>query len=124
MNWQPISEAPKDKTKVLLGRDAEICIGWWQEDIGCYYMNLGFGQDRFDPTHFMLISPSGEQRPESVNQRLLQAAERVRCYENVAVDGMVEGLEEPEDIANCRDAFEKLSAAIEAAKQATKGVAE
>lgn len=59
MDWQPISTAPRDGTRVILveaDKPGEACIGWWIEgqwrdygDIGCN------GLEDFLPTHWMPV---------------------------------------------------------------------
>lgn len=107
MHWQPIENAPKDGTNVLI-YDDEFGpeMGRWN---GRYWRESGTCLER-NPTHFMFIAPHGEQQPESVNQRLLQAAEKVtagQCYHTRSTLY-------PLHVA-------ELEAAIEAAKQATEG---
>lgn len=71
MNWRPISEAPKDASQVV----------WYQ---GNWYEATHFDGEAWitvcdhiiAPTLYLPITPPGEQpQPESVNQRLLDAAE-------------------------------------------------
>lgn len=59
MRWQPISEAPKDGTDVLI-YDDEFGpeMGGWN---GKYWRESGTCLER-NPTHFMLITPPGEQQ--------------------------------------------------------------
>jgi len=148
MNWQPIENAPKDKY-VLLWHDEDFDVGIYNDGRGYWEILTGEG---ITPTHFMLITPPGEQQPdadlmreqllnchermreqaatiselkatlvskcreqqpESVNQRLLDAIQHLRMCSECS-EGSLE---------NCEVGQEVL-AAIEAAKQATKGTNE
>lgn len=79
MRWQPISEAPKDGTDILIGCGKAWAKARWLEHCNHWHTPAGT-QIAFDPTHFMLVTPPGEQQSESVNQRLLQAAERALLW--------------------------------------------
>jgi len=117
MRWQPIETAPKDGTVVDLWTiDGErIPDAFWVERLGYFMDSTGESYPAVEFTHFMLITPPGEQQPDRVNQRLLDAAEFavLACKENLAY-----AMVKKEHVLV--EAHDKLQAAIEAAKQATK----
>ena len=66
--WQPIETAPKDGTKVLLGRfsgtgtdhDGRVRVDWYRQ-LGDSYIGWGdFNMRYWPPTHWMPIPPPPE----------------------------------------------------------------
>lgn len=109
MNWQPIENAPKDGTVVDLWDGSRFSDCHWSED-NERWQDVNHRMVYAAPTHFCIVTPPGEQQPESVNQRLLDAAEAALRYV------------ESDETAHGRrfGTGNALRAAIEAAKQATK----
>jgi len=123
MNWRPISEAwliVKDggRIHVLFASGRESDCVWdathktWADQQCLIFENA---------THFMLVTPPGEQQqPESVNQRLLDAAENYCIVERDLYDAV--GSSETERILKLhkqeKASRQELYAAIDAAKQA------
>lgn len=71
VHWQPIETAPKDGTKILLGRfdgtgreyDGRIRVDWWRSRMGAGYTGFGhFNPTYWPPTHWMPLPapPDGE----------------------------------------------------------------
>ena len=112
MNWRPISEAPNDQSQVV-----------WYE--GNWYEATHFDGDAWitvcdhiiAPTLYLPINPPGEQQPESVNQRLLEALLSAKCF--------ITSLRVPQNIPDAalqimqgEAVLGSIDAAIDAAKQA------
>lgn len=59
--WKPIETAPRDGTKVLLGRfskgcehDGRIRVDWWRTHMKAGYTGFGhFNPEYWPPTHWM-----------------------------------------------------------------------
>lgn len=70
MKWQPISEAPKDGTPLLLFGDHGVAVGSWQGLYGVraneHFWLSDFCCDTatsFEPTHFMpLPNPPSQEK--------------------------------------------------------------
>lgn len=113
MNWRPISEAPKDGTAVDLWDGARFSDCHWSDDKE-RWQDVNHKRIYADPTHFMLVTPPGEQQqPESGNQRLLDAAEKAR----IELMWLIQQ-RKPREGGSVMRAYEELIAAIDAAKQA------
>lgn len=109
MNWQPIENAPKDGTVVDLWDGSRFSDCHWSED-NERWQDVNHRMVYAAPTHFCIVTLPGEQQPESVNQRLLDAAEQARVW-----------IEADESHRGSKTwTGNELRAAIEAAKQATK----
>jgi len=119
MNWRPISEAPKDGTVVDLWDGARFSDCHWSDDKE-RWQDGDHKRIYADPTHFCIVTPPGEQQPESVNQRLLDAAENYCIVERDLYDAV--GSSETERILKLhkqeKASRQELYAAIDAAKQA------
>lgn len=69
--WQDIRTAPKDGTKVLLGRfapgqlyDGRVRVDWWRSRMAAGYTGFAhFNPTYWPPTHWMPLPPAPEVTP-------------------------------------------------------------